>query len=185
MADDTSLPEVKSQEPDSPLVKEETLSVVPPADVILQASGSVGRLRSLKRLEQDFILRQQEREEVVLDDERIRMAWQEYASGVDSPSLKQFLHEAEVSLEGERIKVIVGTQMARGMIQQDSRLMPALREQLFTPGLGMRIEVDPARAPVREEDPQLPTTPREIFEHLAARNPLLHELRKRFDLTVE
>lgn len=179
------MPEGNSQVFGPPPAKEEILSVVLPAEIVPQASGSGGRLRSLKRLEQDFILKQQEREEVVLDDERIRMAWTEYASGVDSPSLKQFLHEAEVSLEGERIKVIVGTQMARGMIQQDSRLMPALREQLFIPGLGMRIEVDPGRAPVREEDPQLPTTPREIFEHLAARNPLLHELRKRFDLTVE
>jgi len=49
----------------------------------------------------------------------------------------------------------------------------------------MMLEVDTSRAPVRESDDSGPSTPREIYEHLAAKNPLLHELRKRFDLSVD
>lgn len=111
--------------------------------------------------------------------------WNEYAAGVDSPSLRQFLQDAEVRIHGERLQVIVGTQMARGMIQQDTALMSALRERLHQPMLGMMLEVDTSRAPVRESDDSGPSTPREIYEHLAAKNPLLHELRKRFDLSVD
>ena len=76
-------------------------------------------------------------------------------------------------------------QMARGMIQQDTALMSNLRETLSHPHLGMFLEIDSSRAPVREEEDNGPTTPREIYDHMAAKNPLLNELRKRFDLSVD
>lgn len=145
------------------------------------AGGSL----SLQNLEREFRQKQMAREVVELTIERVMEVWNAYAAGVDSPSLRQFLQDAEVRIQGERLHVIVGTQMARGMIQQDTALMSALRERLHQPMLGMMLEVDTSRAPVRETDDSGPSTPREIYEHLAAKNPLLHELRKRFDLSVD
>jgi hypothetical protein len=142
-------------------------------------------LRSLKSLEQAFRARQQDETDRELTVEEVQAAIQTFVQGIESPTLRQFLQEAEVALEGERLRLIVGTQMAKGMIQQESALMPALREALGHPGLGMRIEVDSSKAPQRDEEPGGPSTPREIFEHLATKNPLLLELHKRFDLSVE
>lgn len=140
---------------------------------------------SLQNLEREFRQRQLSREVVELTIEKVMEVWHEYAAGVDSPSLRQFLQDAEVRIHGERLHVIVGTQMARGMIQQDTALMSALREKLQQPMLGMLLEVDTSRAPVRDTEESGPTSPREIYEHLAAKNPLLHDLRKRFDLSVD
>lgn len=156
-----------------------------PSPQSASTGGSSGKLRSLKSLEKDFMSRVQDmgpREITVTMVEEARAA---YIEGVDSPSLRQFLQEAQLQVEGERLRMIVGTQMAKGMIQQDTALMPWLRERLGHPGLGMAIDVDPALAPQREEEPGGPTTPREIFELLATKNPLLLELHKRFDLAVE
>lgn len=147
--------------------------------------GTAGRLRSLKSLEEDFKSRHRETGPKEITAAMIEEARATYIEGVDSPSLRQFLQEAQVHVEGERLRMVVGTQMAKGMIQQDTALMPWLRERLGHPALGMSIEVDPSLAPQREEEPGGPSTPREVFEHLAAKNPLLHELHKRFDLTVE
>lgn len=131
------------------------------------------------------MVKKQDQQPLDISAPQVKAALDAYAETVESPSLRQFLLDAEVQLEGERVRLIVGAQMARGMIQQDTQLMTSLRETLRHPNLGMLIEFDPARAPVREEVPGGPTTPREIYEHLAEKNPLLHELRQRFDLTME
>lgn len=144
-----------------------------------------GSLKSLSNLEKAFILKQQEQEDVELNLEHIRDAWELYASQADSPSLRQFLMDAELQLTGERITVMVGTQMARGMIQQDTDLMPFIRDRVRHPNLGMILEVDPSLAPERDATDDTPTTPREIFDHLAEKNPMIHELRKRFDLRID
>ncbi|MEZ5030381.1 MAG: DNA polymerase III subunit gamma/tau [Saprospiraceae bacterium] len=144
-----------------------------------------GSLKSLSNLEKAFILKQQEQEAVVLTEEGIREAWEAYAGQAESPSLRQFLMDAELKLTGERITVVVGTQMARGMIQQDTNLMPFIRDHVRYANLGMVLEVDPSKAPERDESDDTPTTPREIFDHLAEKNPMLHELRKRFDLRID
>ncbi|MBP6184262.1 MAG: DNA polymerase III subunit gamma/tau [Saprospiraceae bacterium] len=148
-------------------------------------SPLAGSPLSLKKLEKDFLQRQQEKEETHITLEQVLAAWEAYALQVESPSLRQFLQSAEVQLNGDRLLVIVGTQMARGMIQQDTALMSNLRETLSHPHLGMFLEIDSSRAPVREDEDNGPTTPREIYEHMAAKNPLLNELRKRFDLSVD
>jgi len=121
----------------------------------------------------------------VLTEEGIREAWEAYAGQAESPSLRQFLMDAELKLTGERITVVVGTQMARGMIQQDTNLMPFIRDHVRYANLGIVLEVDPSKAPERDESDDTPTTPREIFDHLAEKNPMLHELRKRFDLRID
>lgn len=144
-----------------------------------------GSLKSLSNLEKAFILKQQEQEDVELNLEHIRDVWELYASQADSPSLRQFLMDAELQLTGERITVMVGTQMARGMIQQDTDLMPFIRDRVRHPNLGMILEVDPSLAPERDATDDTPTTPREIFDHLAEKNPMIHELRKRFDLRID
>lgn len=142
-------------------------------------------MKSLSNLEKAFILKQQEQEDVELNLEHIRDVWELYASQADSPSLRQFLMDAELQLTGERITVMVGTQMARGMIQQDTDLMPFIRDRVRHPNLGMILEVDPSLAPERDATDDTPTTPREIFDHLAEKNPMIHELRKRFDLRID
>jgi hypothetical protein len=175
---------VSDATPDSPVAIPHAVDkTVPPPKAKPSPVG--GSLKSLSSLEKAFILRQQEQEEVELDLDQIRVVWEEYAEKADSPSLRQFLLDAQIKLKGERITVVVGTQMARGMIQQDTDLMPFIREQVRYPNLGMVLEVDTSLAPERDTSDDAPTTPREIFDHLGEKNPMLYELRKRFDLRID
>ncbi|MCF8237339.1 MAG: DNA polymerase III subunit gamma/tau [Saprospiraceae bacterium] len=175
---------VSDATPDSPAAIPHAVDkTVPPSKAKPSPVG--GSLKSLSSLEKAFILKQQEQEEVELDLDQIRAVWEEYAEKADSPSLRQFLLDAQIKLQGERITVVVGTQMARGMIQQDTDLMPFIREQVRYPNLGMLLEVDTSLAPERDTSDDTPTTPREIFDHLGEKNPMLYELRKRFDLRID
>jgi hypothetical protein len=161
-------------------------SVKPPSATAPVAEKVViSGLKKLKDLEQDFLTKHRQKVTVPLTLEGMLDAWNTYSETVDSPSLKQFMQDAELSLADERLMIRVGTQMAKGMIQQDSGIMEYLREKLDNPDITMNVEVDTTLAPERIMEDKGPTTPKEIFVHLAEKNPLLYELQKRFDLTVD
>lgn len=166
--------------------EEPTPSPIPEHTPVTQLHpGIIRPIRGLQDFEQDFLKQEQQRIQVELTPENVKALWEEYAEQVESPSLRQFLLEADILVTEGRINVLVGTQMAKGMIQQESGLNQMLRERLGHHDLGMQVEVDPDKAPLPTKSNQGPSTPKEIFEHLAVKNPLLHELRRRFDLTVE
>jgi hypothetical protein len=162
-------------------IPEKTNPLKAPATEKVVISG----LKKLKDLEEDFLAKHRHKVAVPLTLEGIQEAWSNYSESVDSPSLKQFMQDAELSLAEERLMIRVGTQMAKGMIQQDSGIMEYLREKLDNPDITMSVEVDSTLTPERIVEEKGPTTPKEIFVHLAEKNPLLYELQKRFDLTVD
>lgn len=160
--------------------KQSPAEVTPIAEKVV-----ISGLKNLKNLEQDFLTKHRHKVAVPLTLEGMLDAWNTYSETVDSPSLKQFMQDAELNLADERLMIRVGTQMAKGMIQQDSGIMEYLRDKLDNPDITMNVEVDTTLAPERIVEDKGPTTPKEIFVHLAEKNPLLYELQKRFDLTVD
>ena len=64
--------------------------------------------------------------------------WKAYAEKIDSPSVKAAFHKAEVSVKDElTIAVQVGSQMAKGMIQQEKDLIPFIRKHIPIANLAM------------------------------------------------
>jgi len=74
--------------------------------------------------------------------------------------------------------------MAKQMILDESGLMPYVREQLCDKRLALVIKIDPKKSTQPDEGPKpkKPATNKEIYQNMVARNPLVDDLRKRFDL---
>lgn len=133
----------------------------------------------------DKAAQNEEIEESRLTNENLREAWITYVKQVQSPSARNTLRSAELKIEDNQVVATVGTKMARQMILDESGLMPYVREQLCDKRLALLIRIDPSKA-ARAADitpkKKKPATNKEIYQNMIARNPLVEDLRKRFDL---
>jgi len=123
-------------------------------------------------------------EESRLTDENLQEAWMAYVTKVQSPSARNTLKNAELKIENNQVVATIGTKMARQMILDESGLMPYVREQLCDKRLALVIKIDPKKSTQLDATPKQkkPATNKEIYQNMIARNPLVDDLRKRFDL---
>ncbi len=127
----------------------------------------------------------EEVEESRLTDENLQEAWMTYVTKVQSPSARNTLKNAELKIEDKQVIVTIGTKMAKQMILDESGLMPYIREQLHDKRLPLVIKIDPAKSTIQQDatpKQKKPATNKEIYQNMIARNPLVEDLRKRFDL---
>lgn len=111
-------------------------------------------------------------------------AWGEYIQASEKDSVKSILKGAETTIEGEEVKVTVGSALAESLIRQERGLMEYLREKMQAPRLSMRIKLDPTRSNAAPAKPR-PMTPSEKYWKMKSQNPLIDEVRARFDLKLE
>ena len=73
--------------------------------------------------------------------------------------------------------------MAKQMILNESGLMPYIRKDLCEKNLSLSIRIDPAKTP-KDIKPKVKKvlSNKEKYQKMVDRNPLVDELRKRFDL---
>lgn len=110
--------------------------------------------------------------------------WNRYSNDVSSPSLKTSLQKATLELEESEIIVNVGSTISRELIQQESSvLMNFLRTGLKRADLTMQINIVPGK--MSEEalpKPKKLLNSKEKFDLMKSQNPLIDDLRHRFDL---
>ena len=137
---------------------------------------------SLNMLEEE-----EEDEEVVetnlsLDAELLTNTWKAYIEQIDSPSVKAAFTKASVKVKDEvTIEVEVGSQMAKGMIQQEKNLIPFIRKRIPISNLAMEITIDTSKASQLIK-PKKVFSAKEKYEMMREKNPMVHELRLRLDL---
>ena len=109
--------------------------------------------------------------------------WNEYAKNIKSPSVRTTISNAELELNGDTIKVTVGSTMAKEMVQQEADLMQYIRDQLGRQDLFMEIFIDPDKLPDEAKvKPKKLLSTKEKYDLMKQENPLIDEMRKRFDL---
>ncbi|HHM21167.1 MAG TPA: DNA polymerase III subunit gamma/tau, partial [Bacteroidetes bacterium] len=111
-------------------------------------------------------------------------AWQAYIEGTDKDSVKTMLKGATVTIEKEEVTVVVGSALAESTIRQERSLMEFLRESLHAPMLAMRIKLDPTRSNAAPAKPKKLNNS-EKYWRMKTINPLVDEVRKRFDLKLD
>ncbi len=123
-------------------------------------------------------------EETPLTRENVEAAWQNYSSTrVTSPSLKATFVKAELEVMPDKFRVLVGSTVAKEMIQQEAPLMPFLRKALSRPKLIMEVEVDKSKLPTEPVNkPKKALTVKEKYDMMRQVNPLIEDLRQRFGL---
>lgn len=119
---------------------------------------------------------------IKLEPELLENTWKAYVEQIDSPSVKAAFSKASASVKNEEtILVEVGSQMTKGMIQQEKNLIPFLRESIPIPNLAVEIKVDTSKASQLVK-PKKILSIKEKYELMREKNPMVHELRLRLDL---
>ncbi len=118
--------------------------------------------------------------------ELVDKIWLDYIEANDSPSVKVALKSSFRSLEGRTITVKVGSENGKNIILQEDKLKDELREKLGAEDLILEVIVDKELFPeVEQEKPKTLYSNREKYELMNGKNPLLGELRTRFDLKID
>jgi DNA polymerase III subunit gamma/tau len=119
---------------------------------------------------------------LTLDD--LKEAWDAYIDFIDKDSVKTMLRGAEIDISPEQITVTVGSALAESTVRQETGLMEFLRNKLHAPLLALSIKLDPSRSNAAPAKPKR-LTDSEKYHAMRAINPLVDEVRKRFDLSLE
>lgn len=119
---------------------------------------------------------------LTLDD--LKEAWDAYIEFIDKDSVKTMLRGAEIDISPEQITVTVGSALAESTVRQETGLMEFLRNKLHAPLLALSIKLDPSRSNAAPAKPKR-LTDSEKYHAMRAVNPLVDEVRKRFDLSLE
>lgn len=119
---------------------------------------------------------------LTLDD--LKEAWDAYIDFIDKDSVKTMLRGAEIDISPEQITVTVGSALAESTVRQETGLMEFLRNKLHAPLLALSIKLDPSRSNAAPAKPKR-LTDSEKYHAMRAVNPLVDEVRKRFDLSLE
>ncbi len=124
------------------------------------------------------------KKEAKLTEEDLKTAWYSYIETSNKDSVRTILKGAEISIEGEEVMAIVGSALAESTIRQEGSLMEYLREQMHAPRLALKIRLDPARSNAAPAKPKK-MTDSEKYWGMKTVNPLVDEVRKRFNLKLE
>ena len=83
---------------------------------------------------------------VQLEQKLLNNTWAAYIKQLDSPSVRAAFQKATLSIkDAVTIKIQVGSQMAKGMIQQENNLMTFIRKRIPVSNLAMEIAIDASK----------------------------------------
>ncbi len=125
----------------------------------------------------------QVREKQALTLENLKTIWQHYIDQIEPNrnSIKNILEKIELAIDGQHIRVLVSSKLSENAIRQERPLMDFLRRKFGDDAITLSVELDKSKAPKAPRRKEV-LTPKQIYQKKGETNPLLHELRKRFDL---
>jgi len=169
-------------------VKEPTIETVAPQAGLLRKTGIPGLSSvSLQSIHEEIAEAEANKgpvQEAKLTLEDLKEAWGAYIESIDKDSVKTILKGADIDINPEQITVMVGSALAENTVRQETELMEFLRKKLHAPLLAMQIKLDPTRSNAAPARPKR-LTDSEKYHAMRAINPLVDEMRKRFDLSLE
>ncbi|MBP7821867.1 MAG: DNA polymerase III subunit gamma/tau [Saprospiraceae bacterium] len=121
--------------------------------------------------------------EIEFNKENVMLAWEEYATGVTSPSLKNAMNTAEINVKSKKIAAIVESKLLRNILIAESNLMDFMRKKFNIPGLTLSITVDSSKMGENTiARPIKALSSKERLEKMITKNPLVLDLLNTLDL---
>lgn len=117
--------------------------------------------------------------------EVFKQKWETYSATIQSPSVRNTFKNAVLEVIDEKLIVKVGSPMAKQQVQQESELMVFLRKELNNTGLIMEIHIDRSKQPVVANNKPKVMTTKEKYDLMKSKNPLIEEMRNKFDLKLD
>ena len=122
-----------------------------------------------KNLDEDF------------DQNQLRVAWDDYLTGLESrPILKTALAQCPEIRQGKQLELIVHNSVQEEMVREiKPQLVAWLRTKLMNSNIELLVKVDD-----RKTD-KIIYSDQERFQEMAKKNPLLIQLKQKFNLDFE
>ncbi|MGB3547403.1 MAG: DNA polymerase III subunit gamma/tau [Saprospiraceae bacterium] len=119
-----------------------------------------------------------------IKQERLLEIWQQQIATADRPSLSMMMKQAVPEADGiSRIRLRVPSGRTEATIRQETSLIERIKKELKRPRLEIIYELDESLRPQEETKVvQGPMSARDRYLALRETNPVIDELRKRFDL---
>lgn len=187
---------IDSSDETHPILKEpkpvsvETAQENPPLKPKLRRSSkhNIVSIKNLTDLAEE--VKREEGEEVKQQKpialEEVKKTWMEHAKTVESGSLQSILKNTALSVEGDKIIAKIGSKLAENLVRQERDLLEKLRAIFNRPSLVIEIKVDENRAAKNDTSKRKKVlTPKEKYLLMLEENPLVKDLIKRFDLTLD
>lgn len=120
-----------------------------------------------------------------LTQENLTEEWNYYTESTTSQSLQTTLKRAKVTLAEEAICARVGSKMAQDFIRKELALTEYLRSRFNVPSLQLIVEIDDEMAKAYAKKIKKPLTVKDKYDGFVKVNPLVDDLRIRFDLKLD
>jgi DNA polymerase III subunit gamma/tau len=121
--------------------------------------------------------------------ESAKKEWQDYANSRESPTLRTAMKDAELNIElPDYLLVKVGLMVQKNLLlEEQSRLLDFLREQLHDKQIKLKINVDEEKMEAQKimNAPKKVLSTREKYDVMQQSNPVLGEMMQRFELRLE
>lgn len=162
----------------TPIKEDETIAPLPkPTSIPSIASfDQLATSLSKKATEQEF----KPLDQVLQED--VETAWNTYAEGVKSKSVKGILTRAKLEMADGKLTITVGANLGKNMILQEKGLIEFLTKELSLRILPVSVEIDDSMAePVQDNGPKI-LSAQDKFNLMAEENPNLNKLVQKLDL---
>ncbi len=127
-----------------------------------------------------------ENQALELTQEAVGKAWKAFIDTINQMTTKTIFNSASIKIEKGELVVTAGSTLAVNTIRQEGSMMDFLREKLNAPQLLLNIKVDPEKALAKQLPKKAkPMTDSEKYWKMKEQNPLMDEMRKRFDLKFD
>ena len=142
------------------------------------------QLASLDQIAQDIQKLDEEKSKLPdLTLDSLEKLWLEYSSGVESPGTKKCLEDAKLELKENVIEVTTVGNIRKNLIANEKELNELIQNSFNKKNIRLEIIATPEEVEVIEKPKIL--TPRGKYNEMVKKNPLVKELKDRFDLKVD
>lgn len=126
------------------------------------------------------------KESVPVTFESIMEIWNSYAQNDASLTVKNALKQVKVSYTEEAgLNVTTGSNVTRNLILKELDLMEKIRTTLGAPDLKLAITIDDTLSANKVKPTKKPLSYKEKYQKLVEKNPLIKDLKDRFDLKID
>ncbi len=175
-------------EANSHLGQQENKEDPPPSESDPKPKKLVGAMKRfdvnalMAEVKQDTV--KAENQKIEITNEALREQWDAYVDENLPDSMKGYLKKAELILKDSEILALVGSDLAKSTLQQESGLMERLRTFFNQPKLALKVQLDKSKAP-KIEKPKRLISSKEKLRQMNEKNPLIKEIWERFDLRFD
>ena len=130
-------------------------------------------------------LARKKQEQVKMIQEEVELIWKEYSAELSSQSVKTIFKKAVIEVSDPVLQIFVGSEIEKNTIMAETGFIEKLREKYGHDRLTLNIDLDSSLAPEEKEKPNKFLTTKEKYDKMRSTNPLIDDMRKRFDLKLD